>query len=115
MGSTLYDNETPANIFSSEALVDRKSIFVAHVAEVHSVHEVKVVVAHLLQNKKIAKAAHNILAYRIVLPDHRILQDNDDDGESAAGGKNTRSKKKTNTHIHNNNRSIIPFITNCRC
>ncbi|KAI8876414.1 UPF0029-domain-containing protein [Backusella circina FSU 941] len=87
IGSTIYDHETPAAIFTSEALVDRKSIFVAHIAEVHSVHEVKVVVAHLLQNKKIAKATHNILAYRIVLNDNRILQDNDDDGESAAGGR----------------------------
>ncbi|KAI8374922.1 ribosomal protein S5 domain 2-type protein [Choanephora cucurbitarum] len=67
--------------------MDRKSTFVAHVAEVHSVHEVKVVLAHLLQNKKIAKATHNILAYRIMMPDGKVLQDNDDDGESAAGGR----------------------------
>jgi putative IMPACT (imprinted ancient) family translation regulator len=87
MGANIYDTEIPPNIFTSEALLDRKSSFVAHVAKVQNVHEVKVVVAHLLQNKKIAKATHNILAYRIKLPDGKILQDNDDDGESAAGGK----------------------------
>ncbi|KAI8642760.1 ribosomal protein S5 domain 2-type protein [Parasitella parasitica] len=82
-----YHTETPPSIFTSEALLDRKSSFVAHVATVHNVHEVKVVVSHLLQNKKIAKATHNILAYRITMPDGKVLQDNDDDGESAAGGR----------------------------
>jgi hypothetical protein len=86
MGPNVYHTETPPAIFTSEALLDRKSSFIAHVAEVHNVHEVKVVVAHLLQNKKIAKATHNILAYRITMPDGKVLQDNDDDGESAAGG-----------------------------
>jgi putative IMPACT (imprinted ancient) family translation regulator len=87
MGSNMYHTETPPNIFTSEALLDRKSTFVAHIAQVNNVHEVKIVVAHLLQNKKIAKATHNILAYRIKMPDGKVLQDNDDDGESAAGGK----------------------------
>lgn len=74
------------DIFSSEPLVDRKSVFVAHVAPVQSARQVQRVVAKLLENKKIAKATHNIMAYRIVLDDGRILQDNDDDGETAAGG-----------------------------
>jgi hypothetical protein len=89
MGPSAYQTEIPPAIFTSEALLDRKSSFVAHVAEVHNVHEVKVVVAHLLQNKKIAKATHNILAYRITMPDGKVLQDNDDDGESAAGGNDS--------------------------
>ncbi|GAN04058.1 conserved hypothetical protein [Mucor ambiguus] len=84
-----YHTEAAPPIFTSEALVDRKSSFVAHVATVQNVHEVKVVVSHLLQNKKIAKATHNILAYRITMPDGKVLQDNDDDGESAAGGNYT--------------------------
>ncbi|KAI8968568.1 ribosomal protein S5 domain 2-type protein, partial [Mycotypha africana] len=58
-----------------------------HNDNINTVHEVKVVLAHLLQNKKIAKATHNILAYRIMMPDGKVLQDNDDDGESAAGGR----------------------------
>ncbi|KAI9480359.1 MAG: ribosomal protein S5 domain 2-type protein [Benjaminiella poitrasii] len=87
MGPNNYHTEEPPSIFTSEALVDRKSIFVAHVAKVHSIHDVKVVLAHLLQNKKIARATHNILAYRITMPDGKVLQDNDDDGESAAGGR----------------------------
>ncbi|KAF7726601.1 hypothetical protein EC973_008565 [Apophysomyces ossiformis] len=75
------------DIYSSESLIDRKSIFIAHVAPVHSTSEVKAVMGKLLENKKIARATHNIMAYRISLPDGAILQDNDDDGETAAGGR----------------------------
>lgn len=91
----MYHTETPPKIFTSEPLLDRKSTFVAHIAQVNNVHEVKVVVAHLLQNKKIAKATHNILAYRIKMPDGKVLQDNDDDGESAAGGKKKEEERES--------------------
>ncbi|CAO3592575.1 unnamed protein product [Absidia cylindrospora] len=75
------------SIFSSEPLVDRKSTFVAHVAHVKNAQQVQSVMGALLENKKIAKATHNIMAWRINLPGDRILQDNDDDGETAAGGR----------------------------
>lgn len=42
----------------------------------------------LLQNRKIAAATHNIMAYRIIIPEKgTILQDYDDDGETAAGSR----------------------------
>ncbi|CEG77969.1 Putative Impact family protein [Rhizopus microsporus] len=85
MGS--HFNESPPKIFSSEPLIDRKSVFVAHVAKVDNIHQVKLVISCLLENKKIAKATHNILAYRITMPDGKVLQDNDDDGETAAGSR----------------------------
>ncbi|KAI8148933.1 ribosomal protein S5 domain 2-type protein [Fennellomyces sp. T-0311] len=72
---------------SPEPLVDRKSVFKAHVAEVHNADQVRAVVSKLLEDKKVAKATHNIMAYRIILPNGRLLQDNDDDGETAAGGR----------------------------
>ncbi|ORZ21571.1 ribosomal protein S5 domain 2-type protein, partial [Absidia repens] len=75
------------SIFSSLPLVDRKSTFVAHVAAVKTLDQVKHVISTLLENKKIARATHNIMAYRINLPGNNILQDNDDDGETAAGGR----------------------------
>ncbi|KAI7887147.1 UPF0029-domain-containing protein [Lichtheimia hyalospora FSU 10163] len=84
---TLQDVTVPPIYSSVEPLVDRRSVFVAHVAEVHSQAEVQAVISKLLENKKIAKATHNISAFRIVLPDGRMLQDNDDDGETAAGGR----------------------------
>lgn len=41
----------------------------------------------LLSNSKIAKATHNISAHRFLSPDGIQHQDNDDDGESAAGSR----------------------------
>lgn len=77
------------DIESGEAIIDRKSVFVAHVAPVTSVDQVDVVRRKLLQNKKIAKATHNIMAYRIQLDSGTVAQDNDEDGETAAGGKSS--------------------------
>ncbi|KAH0617765.1 hypothetical protein JD844_016338 [Phrynosoma platyrhinos] len=49
---------------------------------------VKNVLAQLYKNKKIANATHNIYAYRIYCEDkHTFLQDCEDDGETAAGGR----------------------------
>mmetsp|Transcript_2750 Transcript_2750/g.7754 ORF Transcript_2750/g.7754 Transcript_2750/m.7754 type:complete len:120 (-) Transcript_2750:216-575(-) len=42
----------------------------------------------LLQNNKIRNATHNIMAYRIYCPEtDAFLQDHDEDGENAAGGR----------------------------
>lgn len=51
--------------------------------------QVKAVVAVLLEHNKIRAATHNIMAYRIESPDRPgvFLQDADDDGEAAAGGR----------------------------
>ena len=54
-------------IISSEPIVDRKSSFVGHAVRVTDEREVPLVVYQLLNDKKIARAAHpTILAYRIV-------------------------------------------------
>ncbi|CAG8544480.1 2445_t:CDS:2 [Acaulospora morrowiae] len=74
-------------ITSGEPLEHKKSVFVAHLAPVHNAQEVKMVRETLMLNKKIAKATHNIMAYRIIQDNGVILQDNDDDGETAAGGR----------------------------
>lgn len=66
---------------------DRKSTFQAHVAAVTTSDEVKIVLRNLMSNHKIAKATHNIMAYRIMRNDKVSLQDCDDDGETAAGGR----------------------------
>ncbi|KAJ9079406.1 hypothetical protein DSO57_1035648 [Entomophthora muscae] len=74
-------------IISGTPIEDRKSVFIAHCAEVHSVEDVKKVIDYLLEDRKIAKATHNISAYRILNSDNTINQDNDDDGETAAGSR----------------------------
>ena len=44
--------------------------------------------AALLRNSKIARATHNILAYRFETQEGKgVVQDFDDDGETAAGGR----------------------------
>eukprot|EP00897_Mesotaenium_endlicherianum_P006220 jgi/Mesen1/5626/ME000282S04773 len=71
-----------------DAVTERKSTFQAHVAPVRSVEEVQAVLDALLRNRKVAAATHNSMAFRIVPPDSsNVLQDSDDDGESAAGGR----------------------------
>ncbi|RKP35695.1 hypothetical protein BJ085DRAFT_6419, partial [Dimargaris cristalligena] len=73
---------------------DRHSVFVTHVSSVASVHQAQYVVWRLLQDRKVARATHNIVAYRIRSEGQGggggggiWLQDYDDDGESAAGGR----------------------------
>ena len=52
------------------------------------VDQVSVVLHELKSNKKIATATHNIVAYRIRDIARQVLvQDCDDDGESAAGSR----------------------------
>ncbi|GAA5902873.1 hypothetical protein JCM8208_006499 [Rhodotorula glutinis] len=74
-------------ITSSEALVDRGSVFVGHVAKVNSLEEVDAVMDALLSNSKIARATHNISAYQFTTESGTRHADNDDDGESAAGSR----------------------------
>ncbi|SCV72564.1 BQ2448_4101 [Microbotryum intermedium] len=75
-------------IWSSDPLVDRKSVFVGHTATVHSQAEVDQVMSELLSDKKIAKATHNISAFRYHdAQTHALYHDVDDDGETAAGGR----------------------------
>lgn len=77
-----------SKIVSGEPFMDRKSTFQAHVAPVTSLAEVNAVMDILLENNKIRNATHNIMAYRICLPDRNtVMQDFDDDGETSAGGR----------------------------
>ena len=65
-----------------ETLTDRKSVFQAHVAKTNNPKEIHLLIQALKNgSSKIAKAAHNIWAYRV----GETFFDNDDDGETAAG------------------------------
>lgn len=48
------------NVIAGAFLVDRKSKFQAHLVHVGSVVEVEAFIAYMLQDRKIAKATHNI-------------------------------------------------------
>lgn len=90
---------------SKEPLIDRKSIFMAHLCRLESTHDIPLIMDQLRrQQPKIHRATHNIIAYRT----ERLLnssssggggggidncgravieEDYDDDGETAAGGR----------------------------
>lgn len=70
----------------SEPLIISKSVFVARALTVHSTDEAKEAVSSLMDDRKIASATHNITAWRIE-KGAIVVQDCDDDGETAAGGR----------------------------
>ncbi|EMC93925.1 hypothetical protein BAUCODRAFT_214507 [Baudoinia panamericana UAMH 10762] len=72
----------------SDVITEKKSVFVARAAPVSSPLEARTYLAHLLAtDKKVAKATHNITAWRIRGESGVQYQDCDDDGETAAGGR----------------------------
>ncbi|KAG0241564.1 hypothetical protein BGW41_005724 [Actinomortierella wolfii] len=76
------------NIKTGQPIVDRKSVFIAHLAAIDQPGQVPLMIQQLKQeNKKVVKATHNIMAYRVQNPNGTIAQDNDDDGETAAGSR----------------------------
>ncbi|XP_067086793.1 protein IMPACT [Osmerus mordax] len=81
------DDEIPI-IKHGETITDRRSTFQPHLSRVVTPRQVTMVLNKLYENKKIASATHNIYAYRIYCEDKQTyLQDCDDDGETAAGGR----------------------------
>ncbi|WKY07699.1 hypothetical protein Q1695_007291 [Nippostrongylus brasiliensis] len=88
-GSSLKVDDVPT-IYHGDVFTDRKSHFQAHLARVHSKEEVALVLDRLLENGKIARATHNMYAYRITeLRDGREIRLHDcfDDGETGASSK----------------------------
>lgn len=87
----LSKDELAEHIFkywtSSNPLIDRKSTFVAFSAHVDSAEEFGQLLALLKEDKHIQRATHNMTAYRIRNPNGTIVQDCDDDGETAAGSR----------------------------
>jgi len=75
------------NIISGDPVNERKSKFQAHLAEVHSIEEVELVVEELMKNKKIRNATHNMYAYRLDLPGKPMAEGREDDGENGGGDK----------------------------
>ncbi|KAJ1678072.1 hypothetical protein EV182_004839, partial [Spiromyces aspiralis] len=97
-GASLQDKETPGlatqefaecpEIVSGPEIVDRKSMFVGHVAVgVKDEEAVELVRMTLMRNNRISRATHNIMAFRIRQANGGVIQDFDDDGETAAGGR----------------------------
>ena len=74
-------------------------ILVAHVAGVSSMDHVNWVLAELLSDKKIAKASHNMIAYKFTSEENgMVVSDNDDDGEKGSGAKLAALLELTDTN-----------------
>ncbi|KAK5166520.1 uncharacterized protein LTR77_008063 [Saxophila tyrrhenica] len=83
-----WDLAPPPPWTLSSVITEKKSIFLARCAPVTSVDQAKQYLTHLLStDKKVAKATHNITAWRIRGEGGVQFQDCDDDGETAAGGR----------------------------
>ncbi|KAL5047330.1 hypothetical protein BDW71DRAFT_179877 [Aspergillus fruticulosus] len=101
---TLGLSEPPAWVIS-DVITEKRSVFVGRAALVTSLDQAKAYLDYLLaSDKKVASATHNISAWRIKqqsktsansnskeggkgTPTEMIIQDCDDDGETAAGGR----------------------------
>ncbi|KAJ1352013.1 hypothetical protein KIN20_008200 [Parelaphostrongylus tenuis] len=86
-------------ILHGDVLTDRKSRFQAHVARIQSENEVTLVLERLRENPKIARATHNIYAYRVTeCRNGRLvrLEDFVDDGETGASSRMLQLLHKMN-------------------
>ncbi|PAV60241.1 hypothetical protein WR25_07117 [Diploscapter pachys] len=87
--STTMENKKHT-IFHGESFTDRKSHFQAHLAPIKSEAEAREVMSQLLENGKVARATHNIYAFRVKETRKGreiLLQDCEDDGETKAASK----------------------------
>lgn len=85
------ESETAPRWTVSTPITSKKSTFLARAARVDSKSQAQQFIAHLVStDKRVASATHNITAYRIRSDHHDpaiTVQDCDDDGETAAGGR----------------------------
>lgn len=87
--------DKPPTWILSDVVNEKKSVFVGRAANVTSLDQAQAYLDHLLATeKKVAAATHNISAWRIrekrgsgKETDEMIVQDSDDDGETAAGSR----------------------------
>lgn len=82
------DDISLPEIFHGEKLVDRKSVFQGHLAAVTRRQQVDMVLDKLKEDRKIAAATHNIIAYRIESGrSGTFISGCADDGEIHAGSR----------------------------
>jgi len=81
--------EMPADVelIEAEPITDRKSVFIGRACRITHPSQVSSVLSYLMTDRRVARAAHPIInAWRCKV-DGVMHQDNDDDGETAAGGR----------------------------
>ncbi|KAF8806222.1 ribosomal protein S5 domain 2-like protein [Phlegmacium glaucopus] len=78
---------TGLQIYVADPITDRRSVFVGRACRISDPSEVPVILSHLMSDRRISRAAHPIINSWRCQINNTIHQDNDDDGESAAGGR----------------------------
>lgn len=73
------------DILHGEPIIDKKSVFQAHLARITSEKQIPLVLGKLKENRKVASATHNTYAYRILDPHGSVIEGSEDDGEKKAG------------------------------
>jgi len=74
-------------LFEAEPIIDRKSAFVGRACRISDPAQVPAILSFLAADRRVAKAAHPVInAWRCQVG-NVLHQDNDDGGESAAGGR----------------------------
>ncbi|KAF8699415.1 hypothetical protein AX14_000971 [Amanita brunnescens Koide BX004] len=87
VGEVEKDLPVGIEIHVAEPIVDRKSVFVGRACRITDSNQVPQILSVLRADRRIARAAHpTIWAYRCQAG-NTLYQDNDDDGETAAGGR----------------------------
>lgn len=80
--------EAGIEVWAGEAIADRRSKFVAHMAPVRSERDVRLVLDFLRSQRSIAAAAHpTIHAYRFTDGNGVLQRNHDDDGEHGAASR----------------------------
>ncbi|OSC97905.1 UPF0029-domain-containing protein [Trametes coccinea BRFM310] len=74
-------------IVEAEPILDRKSVFVGRACHISDPSQVPLILNHLMLDRRIARAAHPIINAWRCRVGNVLHQDNDDDGETAAGGR----------------------------
>mmetsp|Transcript_9784 Transcript_9784/g.16144 ORF Transcript_9784/g.16144 Transcript_9784/m.16144 type:complete len:307 (-) Transcript_9784:146-1066(-) len=79
----------PIEIVHGPITTENRSSFQSHIAAVQCMEDVRMFKSIVLSDKKVARATHNIFAYRFVCPNGTgvVYHDCDDDGETAAAGR----------------------------
>jgi len=74
-------------LVEAEPIVDRKSAFVGRACRISDPAQVPSILAYLMSDRRIARAAHPIINAWRCRVGNVLHQDNDDDGETAAGAR----------------------------
>ncbi|KAF8530919.1 ribosomal protein S5 domain 2-type protein [Gautieria morchelliformis] len=74
-------------LIEAEPIIDRKSMFIGRACRITHPSQVASILSYLMTDRRVARAAHPVInAWRCKV-DGVTHQDNDDDGETAAGGR----------------------------